>query len=1002
MIALAVDPRDALTVYAGSGGGGVWKSTDGGATWNPLTDSQASLSAGAIAIDPVNPDTIYVGTGEINACQDCYPGGGILKSRDAGQTWQRITGPFVDSLGRGARIAGISVNANNPQVLLAAAFFLGANGIPGVYRSADGGATWQSVLNRGHATAVAFDPVNTNVAYAGLYGGGLYRSVDTGLTWQRVAIGDDRADIPANIGRVDFALAPSDPTILYAAFADLSPGSPGGTLGVFRSADSGATWQLLPGTSDYCSTTCGYDSVIAVDPGDSGTVFLGGVQLRRSTDGGQTWQDLTRGTSTVFPPPNQHALAIPSNSTAIYTGNDGGVNGAPLRSDAAFAWTNLNQTLAIAEFTTRVSIHPSNPNLMFGGVQKNGIQRFDGTTNWLTVNCLDGGASIVNQSRPSMVYASCSQQALYSSSNTGNTWSPGVAGIDRNDRTDSTPPLVNDVTHPERLYFGTFRVYRSDDGGGTWAAISPALGGNATVTAIGVSPSDPSIAYAGTSDGLLYVTPAATENAATWTERTKGLPKRAIRRIVVDASNASLAYLAVAGFAENTGDATGLPGHLFQTSDGGSNWKDVSGNLPNIPVNDLAIDTDIPGVWYAATDAGVFLSADSGAHWSALGSGLPNVVVRGLTLHRASRTLRAATHGRGVWELPIPLADGFNVAPGLASVSPNQSTLTPAVSSEDLTVTVQGSGFVQGATVNWNGSERPTTFVSSTQLTAIISAADLAAPSLSLITARNPSPGGGVSNTLPFTVAPVPMIQAYGIVDAASYQVSPLSPGSIATLTGINLALATAATNAYPLPKVLAGTSVRVGFIDAPLTYVSPTSISFQIPWELVGQAAAIVQVRVGDVIGPGQSIPLGEYSPGIFTLNQTGSGPGYVTIANQNETPVQPIGTFAGARPASPGEQIAIFCSGLGTVANPPASGVPSPSDPFAPTLAVPLVSIGGQPAQITFNALAPGLVGVYVLNALVPAGAQDGDAVPVMIKIGGRSSNTVTIAIHGDLNLP
>lgn len=227
-----------------------------------------------------------------------------------------------------------------------------------------------------------------------------------------------------------------------------------------------------------------------------------------------------------------------------------------------------------------------------------------------------------------------------------------------------------------------------------------------------------------------------------------------------------------------------------------------------------------------------------------------------------------------------------------------------------------------------------------------------------------------------------------------------MSPGSIATLTGSNLALVTAATNAYPLPKVLAGTSVRVGFIDAPLTYVSPTSISFQIPWELAGQAAAIVQVRVGDVVGPGQSIPLGDYSPGIFTLNQTGSGPGYVTIANQNTTPVQPVGSFPGARPALRGEQIAIFCSGLGTVANPPASGVPSPSDPYSATLAVPSVTIGGQPAQITFNALAPGLVGVYVLNVLVPDGVQDGDVVPVEIGIGGLTSNTVTIAVQGALN--
>ena len=192
---------------------------------------------------------------------------------------------------------------------------------------------------------------------------------------------------------------------------------------------------------------------------------------------------------------------------------------------------------------------------------------------------------------------------------------------------------------------------------------------------------------------------------------------------------------------------------------------------------------------------------------------------------------------------------------------------------------------------------------------------------------------------------------------------------------------------------------MRVGFIDAPLTYVSPTSISFQIPWELAGQAAAIVQVRVGDVVGPGRASRWATTAPDLH-FEPTGSGPGYVTIANQNTTPVQPVGSFPGARPALRGEQIAIFCSGLGTVANPPASGVPSPSDPYSATLALPSVTIGGQPAQITFNALAPGLVGVYVLNVLVPDGVQDGDVVPVEIGIGGLTSNTVTIAVQGALN--
>lgn len=1017
VISLAVDPRSGLTVYAGSGGGGVWKSTDGGMNWAPLTDHvasapgkrspllgrpnlpggekrkdfQASLTAGSIAIDPVNPDILYVGTGEINACQDCYAGGGVLKSIDAGQTWALIPGPFVDTLGRGARIPAMTVNGGNHQVVLAAAFFLGAVGAPGIYRSADGGQTWQIVLNAGQATAVVFDPVNTSVAYAGIYGGGLYKSTDAGLTWKRLTVGDPRADTPANVGRVDLALAPSSPTTLYTAIADVSPGSSGGSFGLFKSMDGGTSWQALPGTSSYCTTTCGYNSVVAVDPGDPGTVFLGGVKLQRSIDGGQTWQDLSRGTTTVFPPTGQHAIAFPLDSTAIYTGNDGGVNGAPARASTALDWTNLNPTLGIAEMTSRVAIHPANVNLSFGGVQKSGIERFDGTNDWRTVACLDGGASVLNQSEPATVYASCSQVLFYQSMNTGNTWSVGVAGIDQTDRTDSTPPLVNDVTRAERLYFGTFRVYRSEDGGGSWGAISPALAdGNGTVTAIGVSPTDPSVAYAGTSDGRVYITSTVTEAATDWTERTNGLPKRAIRRIVVDDKSPFVAYMAISGYAEG-----GITGHVFKTQDSGLTWLNVSGNLPNIPVNDLVIDSDVAGTWYAATDAGVFATNDSGAHWSPLGTGLPNVVVRGLTLHRPSRTLRAATHGRGVWDLAVPLAAGANVNPGIASLTPNHS----ATSSTGMTVSVSGVGFAPGATVRWNGADRPTAFISPTQLTVTLPGTDLGVPSLSSISVMNPIPGGGVSNALPFTVAPLPAIAPNGIVDSASYSNRPLVPGSIATITGTNLALLATASNKYPLPRVLGGTSVHVAFLDAPLTYVSPTSISFQVPWELTGQTAATVQVRVGEVSGTAQSMALTEFNPGIFSLDQTGKGQGYITIANQDKTPAQPVGSSAGARPAKRGEVVAIFCSGLGAVGNPPPSGVPASNNPFAPILATPSVTIGGQPAQITFDALAPGLVGVYVVNARVPDGVADSDAVPVVVSIGGLDSNIVTLAVQGDL---
>jgi uncharacterized protein (TIGR03437 family) len=302
---------------------------------------------------------------------------------------------------------------------------------------------------------------------------------------------------------------------------------------------------------------------------------------------------------------------------------------------------------------------------------------------------------------------------------------------------------------------------------------------------------------------------------------------------------------------------------------------------------------------------------------------------------------------------------------------------------------------VPGAVVRWNGQDRPTTFVSDTEVKAELAAEDLAEATLARVTVVNPAPGGGRSNHMYFPVAYQSSLNAEGAVNAASFSPRPVAVGSLATVFGKNLAFAAAAAPYVPLPLLLDRTVLRLAYQNAPLVFVSPDQITFQVPWELEGLEAAIVQPTIGGVPGAIQSMRLAVFSPGIFTLTETGSGQGSVTIAGTGHT-AAPVGAYPSARPAARGEVISIYCTGLGPVTNRPASGAPAPADPLAVVLNQPNVLFGDIPASSVFAVMAPGLVGMYQVNAEIPADAPTGDAVPLTITVGGMRSNEVTIAIQ------
>jgi len=680
--ALAVDPINSNVVYAGAAGGGVWKTTDGGVNWIPLTDRQASLAVGSIAISPANHSVIYVGTGEENFSADSYYGAGILKSTNGGNSWTQIKGPFVGPFSPsgydgGGRIGAIAIEPGDDSVILAAVEMpIGFNGnLTALYRTENGGTTWAAVLPNSidteyfhYGTSVLFDPTNGNIAYAAISGpfnscttcnSGVYKSLDAGKTWVHIN-GTGSNVLPGmNLGRITLAIAPSNPNVLYAGIQDTSTF---GLLGLFKTTDGGGNWVKLVNTPNYCVPQCWYDQAIAIAPNNPNIVFVGGAGgsgiVYRSTNGGSNWTNVTQGANGFSLHADLHALAFSADSSVLYLGNDGGVWKASPPTATPVPWTELNDTLAITEFYFSPSINPKDVNNSLGGTQDNGTQLYSGLSTWNDVVCGDGGWTAIDPGTPSNVYSTCPQGngVMWKSTAGGafGSWSYTASGINVNEEMQFLPPLAIDPLQPANLYFGTYRMYQSTNNAGTWSIISGDLTTGQALTAIAVAPTDSNTVYTGAGNGTVQVTTNALAGVNSIWKQSSTCPKfRYITHVVVDPHISTTAYITCSGFT----DFNGSFGHVFHTIDGGASWSDITGNLPDIPANAIAVDPVLVNTYYVATDIGVFRTRNGGITWSSLGTGLPRVTVLGITLHNASRTLRASTHGRSMWDIHVPIAD---------------------------------------------------------------------------------------------------------------------------------------------------------------------------------------------------------------------------------------------------------------------------------------------------------------------------------------------------------
>lgn len=610
----AFDPSDPNIIYVGPANGGVWKTTDGGINWFPLTDNQESLAMGAIAIDPTNPNIIYAGTGEATYSGASYYGRGLLKSTDGGNSWQRITNGLPGS----TYFARLKIRPNHPNELLAA---LGWNGI---FRSTDSGLSW-SVVSGNRCDEVVFT-FTGDTAFAIVSGFGLMRSLDGGATFVSFGTG------LGSFNRSHFDLCLSSPNIMFAA------NYLGSTVNVYKSTNYGANWTQLAMSSDFQNQggQAWYDLYLRINPKNPNKVYIGTIDVYRSLDG-TNFTNITNGYSGGSVHVDQHYLFFhPTVENTFFVCNDGGIWKTTNNGDS---FTNMNQTLTLTQFY-RIKASPFDAGRILGGTQDNGTQQTFSTLNWNAAYGGDGGEVAFNYFDNNYIIGETQNGGLFRTSNGGNSWISAMGGITTSENVTWVAPIISHPTVSGVFYVARQRVYKTTNNGGLWSPISGNVNGTNAVREMTISESSPDIMYATTGASVFL----STDAGATWTNKTSGLPGRTITSVYIHPTDPNIAFITFSGFGTNK---------VYKTTNRGNNWVSINGNLPDSPVNDFyyyRYDPVNPNTYFVATDIGVFLTQNDGADWTELTDGLPNTVILHLDYSPSNQMMRAGTHGRGVYE----------------------------------------------------------------------------------------------------------------------------------------------------------------------------------------------------------------------------------------------------------------------------------------------------------------------------------------------------------------
>jgi photosystem II stability/assembly factor-like uncharacterized protein len=695
-VAVATRPGRTRTIYVATASGGVWMTENEGTSWTPIFEQAASTAIGDIAVAPSNPDIVWVGTGEANIFRTSPAGAGIYKSTDAGRTWQFMGLPATE------RIARIVIHPTNPDVVYVAS--PGHEWTPneerGVFKTSDGGRSWEKVLYVDPMTGaidLVMDPSDSSVLYAatwqrirkrwndprnepGYQGSGIHKTTDGGKTWVPINSGLPAAQFR---GRIGLDIARSNPDVVYAFIDNYeiarqakegetdSYGRPragvikGAT--VYRSDDKGGTWHQAsePGPfMEHVSATYGWVfGQIRVDPNDENRVYIMGLGLNVSSDGGRTFARV------ALPGGDLHALWIdPDNSSNLLNGND---QGFVVSYDQGRTWRRFADQIHVAQFFN-VAFDMDRPFRVYGSVQDHGSRRgvVDLSKGRDKVSAVDfenapggeGSNHAIDPTKPNLVYSAGFYGSLSRSD---------YGALDARDRPKSASimpksdgeeslrgqwlaPFMLSPHDPDTLYLGLQYLFRSTTRGETWDRISRNLTDNdpaklgdipyQTIFALDESPKRAGLVYVGTDDGRVHRTD---DGGRTWTELTANLPRRQwVSRVIASRHAEGTVYLTQTGRQE---DDYGV--YIWKSTDFGTTWTSLANGIPSGPVNVIREDPENPNILYVGTDIGVYVSTDAGHSWQVLGGGLPSTFVFDLVVHPRDQVLIAATHGRGMWVL---------------------------------------------------------------------------------------------------------------------------------------------------------------------------------------------------------------------------------------------------------------------------------------------------------------------------------------------------------------
>jgi photosystem II stability/assembly factor-like uncharacterized protein len=699
-IAVVAPKGKNYTIYVATASGGLWKTVNEGTTWEPVFDQGPSTAIGDITIAPSNPEVVWIGTGEANIFRSSQAGCGVYKSTDGGKTWQHMG--LVDT----STIPRIVIHPENPDIVYVAAsgHEWTDNQERGVYKTTDSGKNWEKVLfidEKTGAIDLVMDPSDSNTLYAATWqrirlkwndprnfpnysGSGIYKTTDAGKTWKPINNGLPEAQYR---GRIGIDICRSKPNVLYAFIDNYEisrepteqekanvyglPSSgiiKGATL--YRSDDNGETWKLVAPTTpemkslmERHSGTYGWVfGQVRVDPNDENTVYIMGVPLSISKDGGKTFRSIWREIHV-----DHHGLWIdPDNSNYLVDVNDGGI---VISYDGGKTWRQFTRNLPVCQFFN-IAYDMAEPFHVYGSMQDHGSYRavVDLSKGRDQIPAVEferapggeGSSHAIDPANPNIVYSA----SFYGRITRADLTLPQREGIKdllprqyENEprlRGQWLAPFIISPHNNETIYHGMQYLFRSFTRGDIWEQISPDLTYNIptemgdipyhTIFAISESPLRYGLVYVGTDDGKVHVTK---DRGKTWQEIMNGLPyQKWVSRIVASAFDLGTVYMTQNGKRDDD-----FTPYVWKSTDYGKTWLSIAGNIPLGPVNVIREDPVDKNILYVGTDMGVYLTKDGGKTWNVLGANLPSTYVHDLIIHPRDNIIVIATHGRGMWAI---------------------------------------------------------------------------------------------------------------------------------------------------------------------------------------------------------------------------------------------------------------------------------------------------------------------------------------------------------------